>query len=105
VADLVPVARPLAEFPAIQRDLNFVLDEGVTWDRLSQTVRSAAGPNLEEVRFLEQYRGQHIPSGKKSYVLALSFRAAERTLTTEEVDAAQQSVIAACSRDLAAALR
>lgn len=105
VADLVPAARPLAEFPAIQRDLNFVLEEAVTWDRLSQTVRTAAGPNLEEVRFLEQYRGQHIPAGKKSYVLALSFRAGDRTLTAEEVDAAQQSVIAACSRDLAAILR
>jgi phenylalanyl-tRNA synthetase beta chain len=105
VADLVPAARPLAEFPAVQRDINFVLEESVMWDRLRETVTRAAGPHLEEVRFVEQYRGQHIPAGRKSYVLSLSFRAADRTLTSEEVDAAQQAVIAACSRELAAALR
>jgi phenylalanyl-tRNA synthetase beta subunit len=35
----------------------------------------------------------------------LSYRAPDRTLTTDEVDAAQKAVVAACHEKLAAALR
>jgi phenylalanyl-tRNA synthetase beta chain len=104
-ADLVPRARPVGGFQAVQRDLNFVLDDAVTWQSLSSTMRATAGANLEEVKFVEQYRGQHIAAGKKSYVASLVFRAADRTLTGEEVDAAVQNVVAACGEKLGAALR
>jgi phenylalanyl-tRNA synthetase beta chain len=104
-SELVPQVQPISEFPPISRDLNFVLDETCTWAGLESVVREAAGPQLETVRFVEQYRGQHIPAGKKSYVLTLSYRAADRTLTSEEVDAAQQSVIAACRSQFGAELR
>jgi phenylalanyl-tRNA synthetase beta chain len=105
VAELVPQAQPISDFPAINRDLNFVLDDAVTWTELENIVRGAAGPHLEAVQFVEQYRGQHIPAGKKSYVLTISYRAADRTLTGEEVDAAQQRVIAACRSQCGAELR
>ena len=86
-------------------DLNFVLDEAVPWQELEEVVRTAAGPLLESVSFASQYRGQQIPANNKSYVLHLSYRAPDRTLTTEEIDAAQKAVITACSEKLAAALR
>jgi phenylalanyl-tRNA synthetase beta chain len=105
VAKLVPQVRPIPQYPAVARDFNFVLDEAVTWEQLEGTVRRAGGPTLEGVSFVEQYRGKHIPAGKKSYVLSISYRAPDRTLTSEEVDAAQQSVIEACARELSAALR
>jgi phenylalanyl-tRNA synthetase beta chain len=96
---------PIPEYPGSERDLNFVLDEAVPWQELQDVVRSAAGPLLESVTFASQYRGQQIPANKKSYVLHLSYRAPDRTLTTEEIDAAQKAVITACSEKLSAALR
>lgn len=96
---------PVPEYPAIERDLNFVLEEAVSWHELEEVVRSSAGPLLESVAFASQYRGQQIPANKKSYVLRLHYRAGDRTLTTEEVDAAQKAVVAACGEKLAAALR
>ena len=104
-ANLIPKAQPLPQFQAVVRDLNFVLDETVGWSDLEQVVRNAAGPLLETVAFGGQYRGKQIPEQKKSYVLTLSYRSAERTLTGDEVDAAQQAVIAACGQQLAATLR
>ncbi|WLD12897.1 phenylalanine--tRNA ligase subunit beta [Planctellipticum variicoloris] len=104
-ADLVPKAQPLPQFQAVTRDLNFVLDETVHWSDLEQVVRSAAGPLLETVAFGGQYRGKQIPEQKKSYVVTLGYRSHERTLTGDEVDAAQQAVIAACGQKLAATLR
>ena len=105
IANFFPPYHPVPEFPAMQRDLNFVLDEAVSWQSLEEVVRSAAGPLLESVEFESQYRGQQIPANKKSYVLGLHFRAPDRTLTAEEVDAAQRAVVAACGEKLSAALR
>lgn len=99
---LVPQAKTLHQFPAISRDLNFVIDDSVTWSELSEVVKNNAGELLEDVTFDSQYRGKQIEVGKKSYVIKLHFRAEDRTLTTEEVDKAQTSVIEACQSSLAA---
>ncbi len=103
--NLVPAFAELPRYPSISRDLNFVLDEFITWDSLSEVVRAAAGPSLGVLTFGSHYRGQQIPANKKSYVLTVSFRAADRTLTSDEVDAAVKSVIEACAVKLGAALR
>ena len=63
------------------------------------------GPLLESIGFGGQYRGKQIPAGKKSYVVTFSYRAPDRTLTSDEVDASQKAVIAACETGLGAALR
>ena len=105
VADLVPKFQPLPSYQSSSRDLNFVLDDPVTWNELSVVVRGAAGPLLESIGFGGQYRGKQIPEGKKSYLVTLMYRSPERTLTSDEVEAAQQSVIAACQSQLGATLR
>jgi phenylalanyl-tRNA synthetase beta chain len=104
-AELVPQSVPLAQFPAIERDLNFVVDEAVTWEALQSVVSAAAGPLLERVGFGGQYRGKQIEPDKKSYLVTLSYRASDRTLTAEEVDAWQKKVIDACQAHLDARLR
>lgn len=104
-AVLVAQAQSLPEHPAVTRDLNLVLDDAVTWSSLEATVKCAAGPHLEGVRFVDQYRGKHIPAGKKSYVFSMALRAADRTLTSEEIDAVQASVLKACETTHGAALR
>lgn len=104
-ANFSPTYTPIPDHPAMERDLNFVLDESVTWQAVEETVRGAAGSLLESVAFESQYRGPQIPPNKKSYVLRLHYRAAGRTLTTEEVDGAQKAVILACGEKLGATQR
>lgn len=104
-ADLTPAFAPTPQFPASDRDLNFILDDTATWTELEQTVRDTAGPLLEGVQFVSQYRGKQIPTGKKSYLLSARYRSAERTLTAEEIEQSQQAVIAACREKLGAELR
>jgi phenylalanyl-tRNA synthetase beta chain len=104
-SNLIPAFAEPPRFPGITRDLNFVLEESVTWEELVQVVRMTAGEFVDSITFGGQYRGQQIPANKKSYVLSASFRAADRTLASEEVDAAVKAVIEACSAKLGAALR
>ncbi|VAX40939.1 Phenylalanyl-tRNA synthetase beta chain [hydrothermal vent metagenome] len=105
IANLTPQYTPLAQFPAIDRDLSFLLDESVTWEELEKTARDAAGTLLESVSFGGQYRGKQIDAGKKSYVITLSYRSLEKTLTHEEVEKPQATVVAACEKKLNAKLR
>ncbi len=103
--DTAPKHKPIPAFPGMDRDINLVLDESVAWDALDRAVREAAGPLLDEVRFDSQYRGTQIPPEKKSYVFRLVYRSADRTLTADEVDAAQKRVVAACAEKLGAVQR
>jgi phenylalanyl-tRNA synthetase beta chain len=102
LVQLSPPYTPVPEYPAINRDINFVLDESVSYTELSEVIRTSAGTLLEEVAFSSQYRGPQIPADKKSYVVRLHYRAPDRTLTSEEVDAIQGRVIADCAAKLAA---
>ncbi|HUG19439.1 MAG TPA: phenylalanine--tRNA ligase subunit beta [Planctomycetaceae bacterium] len=105
IADLTPSSRALPQYPAIERDLNFILEERTTWQELEQTVRGAAGTLLDSVIFRDQYRGKPIAADRKSYVLTFSYRSPDRTLVGSEVDAIQQQVISACRSRLGAELR
>ena len=104
-ANLQPQFTELPRFQSVNRDLNFVLDESVTWSQVEDAVTSAAGDFYESIAFSGEYRGKQLPAGKKSYLLTISYRSPERTLTSEEVDESQQSVIAACESSLGAQLR
>ena len=104
-ANLRPEFEELPRFPASTRDLNFVLEESVTWSQLEEAVTNVAGPNFESISFSGQFRGKQLPVDKKSYLLTISYRSAERTLTHEEVEESQQAVIKSCESAVGAQLR
>ncbi len=82
------------QFPAVSIDQAFVVDEGVTHERLEQCMNSAGGKLLESVRLFDVYRDEkRIGAGKKSMAYALTYRAADRTLTSEEVDKAHAKLV------------
>jgi phenylalanyl-tRNA synthetase beta chain len=105
IADFFPAYEPIPETQGSDRDLNFVLDEAITWQELEEVVKNAGGPLLTSVAFVGQFRGQQIPADKKSYIVRLNYRASDRTLTSEEIDAAQTAVVTACRERLAAVQR
>jgi phenylalanyl-tRNA synthetase beta chain len=108
---LVPAARPARPYrefnrrPPVERDLSVVLGDGVTWKEVEVVVREAAPATLERLRFLSEYRGKPIPPGHKGWAFSMLFRAADRTLTSEEADGAVQAVLRALESRLGARLR
>ena len=52
------IYKPLPKFPTVSRDLNFVLNESVTWSQLSDVVAASGGELLQDVSFGGQYRGK-----------------------------------------------
>jgi phenylalanyl-tRNA synthetase beta chain len=104
-AQLVPRYRPVPHLPASEREISMVFDEAVLWSTVESLVRQAAGTHLESVRFLGLYRGRQIPAGQKNLHFGLTYRAADRTLTREEVDQSQQAAIAKLRSELGGELR
>ena len=96
VANLVPQYAPLPVYPAVSRDLNFVVDEGVTWGDVARTVRDTAKPQAEGLQFVDDYRDdERLGKGKKSLLMTLTLRSHEGTLTNEQADAVRDRVVAA----------
>ena len=89
-------SRPAA-YPAAARDLAVVVDEEMPWARLEQCVRDLDIPILEKIEFFDLFRGKQVPRGKKSIAFSLTFRAPDRTLTSDEVEGARQACIKALS--------
>jgi len=57
------------------------------------------------VRLFDIYRGDQTGAGKKSLAYRLSFRAPDRTLTTEEVSGIRDQAVAAAGQAVGAVQR
>ena len=80
--------------PAITHDLAIVVDEDVTCETLTQRIESAGGKLLESARLFDVYRDPiRVGVGKKSMAFELTYRAADHTLTSEEVEKAHEKLV------------
>ncbi|MBN2176239.1 MAG: phenylalanine--tRNA ligase subunit beta [Demequinaceae bacterium] len=101
VVKAVPVRTP----PLAKEDFAFVVDEALAAGDLVATVREAAGELLEEARVFDVYAGEQVGAGKKSIALTVTLRAADHTLTAEEILAVRNAIIAAAEKTHGAKLR
>jgi phenylalanyl-tRNA synthetase beta chain len=97
--------KPIPKFPAIKRDLSLIVDENLPWVDIERVVNAKASAQLEEVRFVDLYRGKGIPAGKKSITLSLLFRDPDGTLTHEAVDGFESQIVAELAASAGAVLR
>ena len=84
--------RGLPKFPAVVRDVALVVDEGVEHAAIVAALTRSQNKLLERVEVFDIFRGGSIPTGKKSMAYSLTFRAADRTLTDAEVNAAHEAL-------------
>ena len=96
---------PIPSFPQTQRDLAIVVPEDVLWADIERTVRESAPDTLVSIEMFDVYRGQGIPSGRKSVAFSLTFRREDRTITSEEAEEGRSAILAALESELDAELR
>jgi phenylalanyl-tRNA synthetase beta chain len=93
--DLAPLvaASPLGDetyedvisYPAVNQDVAVVVEDSVPAAQVRAAVLEGGGELLRSAEVFDLYRGEQLGEGRKSLALRLSFRAADRTLTDEEV--------------------
>ena len=90
---------------AVRRDLALLIDKTVRFEDLDRIIRKNAGKLLQDVTLFDVYEGKNLPSGKKSYAVAIILRDDEKTLKDKQIDAVMQKVTSALSKELGASLR
>jgi phenylalanyl-tRNA synthetase beta chain len=95
----------LPQFPSSRRDLALLVPESTTHEAVLQVVRQTKPANLDSVELFDVFRGKHVPEGQKSLAYAFTYRAADRTLKDDEVNAAQTKLTEAFQTVLKAKLR
>ncbi|HET6395256.1 MAG TPA: phenylalanine--tRNA ligase subunit beta [Pseudoxanthomonas sp.] len=110
--DLAPLERralPRAEaqsrFPAVRRDLAFVVGGEVPWAVLAASARAAAGPVLRDLVLFDRYQGPGVESGCKSLAMGLILQDNTRTLTDHDAESVVERVVAALAREHGARIR
>lgn len=97
--------KPLPQFPASRRDVAMLVPEATTHDSVLSAVKQAKPANLESVELFDVFRGKNVPAGQKSLAYAFTYRAADKTLTDNDVNAAHTKAVDALKLKLQATVR
>ena len=103
--DLESSYRKIPSFPIATRDLAVVSEETVTWADIKGCIDSLKIDYVDDIEFFDVYRGKQIEKGKKSIAFRIIFRADDKTLKSEEVDALQAKILVNLNNSLGVNLR
>jgi phenylalanyl-tRNA synthetase beta chain len=84
---------PLPKFPAVSRDISFLVDRNVPYQEIKQAIDKLALPYLEEFTVIDCYAGEPVPPLKKSLLIRFVYRNSKGTLLTEDANRAEQKII------------
>ena len=97
-------ATPVSAFPAAKEDFAFVVDAEVPAATVRDAIVSGGGQLLEDAQLFDIYVGEQVGEGRKSLAYAVRLRAADRTLSADEVRATREAIVAS-AQDVGAVLR
>ena len=92
-------------FPAIVQDLAVTVPADRAAGGALAVARAAGSALLESVELYDEYRGERVAPDRKGWTFRLTFRAPDRTLTTDEAQRLQEKILEALRRECAAELR
>jgi len=97
--------QPFVRNPSVQRDLALVLDQDVPFSQVSDRMRGLADARMTGLELFDLYQGPQVPQGKKSMALRITYQDPEKTLTDEEVNKLQETLLKGLLPGLGAQLR
>jgi len=87
-----PVYEDVISFPAVHQDIAVVVSEDVSAAAVQAAVFEGGGELLRRAEIFDLYHGEQLGEGQKSLALRLEFRAADRTLTDNEVAGLREQI-------------
>ena len=109
IAALLRLAKdelPYEDVPGVSIDLALVVDEDLSYEQVMQRIRSAGGKLLANAELFDVYRDPvRVGAGKKSMAFSLEYRAADHTLTSEEVEKAHGKLVAKVTKSTGGEVR
>ncbi len=75
----------IAKYPAIIRDISFLINEDISVQGLLVAIETKGAPLLIQAKIVDYYQGKQIPTGSKGLTISCIYRADNRTLTEMEI--------------------
>ena len=98
-------AEAVSQQVVAKEDFAFMVPASVTAGALVAVVREAGGDLVEDARVFDVYEGAQVEAGHKSMAVNVRMRAADHTLSADDVLGVREAVIAAATGQLGAVLR
>ena len=99
----VTKAPAIWSFPAVVQDVALVVESKISAADLTAAIKQGAGPLLESIVLFDRY--DQMAGNKVSLAFTLTFRASDRTLTSDEVALYRDQAIAQAAKSVGAVLR
>jgi len=96
---------PFSDYPVALTDVALVVDATVAAAAVEEALRSGAGSCLESITLFDVYTGDQVGEGRTSLAYRMTFRAPDRTLTTDEVNAFRDVAVEAAATSVGAVQR
>jgi phenylalanyl-tRNA synthetase beta chain len=100
--------KALPKFPSAERDLSLVLPRTTSYAAIAQTLLGAKAPHLQDVALKDVFvdpSGEKLGADQRSVTVTLTFRDEGRTLTSDEVDRAVETLRDHAKAELGAVFR
>ncbi len=97
--------KELLKYPKVYRDLAFVIDNNITHNEVSETIKSGSSKLLHNIKLFDIFQSESLGEGKKSLAFQLEYYDETRTLTEEEVEKDFKNIIKSVEKKFNAKLR
>lgn len=91
----------LPELPLVEKDLSILVDKEVEWNKIEASIKSM----INEIEFVDEYKGNQIPSDKKSITLKVKMINEFTTMTSEQINEKINNVLKVLNKKCGAELR
>ncbi|MBR3363116.1 MAG: phenylalanine--tRNA ligase subunit beta [Bacilli bacterium] len=85
--------KPASKYPAVNKDLAFIVNKDITSKEVEEVIKKAGGRLLTDVKVFDVYTGDKLKKDEKSLAYSLTFQDLNRTLTEEEVTGLFENII------------
>ncbi len=94
----------IPKFPAVNRDLAFVIDQKILYNDISQEIKKFH-PLIKKVELFDVYSGENLENNKKSLAFHVVYQSDDQTLNNEEVNQIQTGLIKVLQEKFSAHIR
>ena len=92
-------------FPAAERDLSLVVEEGLQIGEILEEIKRLGKGLVRNVELFDLFRGGRVPKGQKGVAFRMTYQSLERTLLSEEVQRLHETVAREVSKKFGASFQ
>ena len=83
----------VSDYQKSERDFAFIVDKNFVSQDLVQVIYNVDKNLIKEVKIFDVYQGENIPEDKKSIAINVTIQSMEKTLSEQDLDLLNKSII------------